>query len=177
MQQDWQCLAVRLGTHLFEEPIATQNHTKISDIHNYEQMADWLGTSGQPKRQEFDAIAGAGFNVVINLALATSDNALVDEANIVTGLNMAYIHIPVEMDNPTIDHLKDFFSAMKQHDGQKMWVHCFVNARVLAFVYHYLRYEKGASVEAATSRILEKWQPIMDDPWQKFMEIPKEALG
>jgi len=154
-----------------------QNHTKISDIHNYEQMADWLGTSGQPKRQEFDAIAGAGFNVVINLALATSDNALVDEANIVTGLNMAYIHIPVEMDNPTIDHLKDFFSAMKQHDGRKMWVHCVVNARVSAFVYHYLRYEKGASVEAATSRILEKWQPIMDDPWQKFMEIPKEALG
>ena len=150
---------------------------QLSDIHNFEQMTDWLGTSGQPKRQQFDAIAAAGFDVVINLALATSDNALADEADIVTGLDMAYIHIPVEMDNPTIDHLNAFFAAMTQHDGQKIWVHCVVNARVSAFVYHYLCNAKDASAEAATSRILKKWRPIMDDPWQAFMEISKEAIG
>ena len=150
---------------------------QLSDIHNFEQMTDWLGTSGQPKRHQFDAIAAAGFDAVINLALATSDHALVDEGDIVTGLGMAYYHLPVDMENPTLDDLKTFFQIMKDHDGQKVWVHCVVNARVSAFVYHYLRYEKGVPDEAARSRILKKWQPIMDEPWQAFMEISKDSLG
>jgi protein tyrosine phosphatase (PTP) superfamily phosphohydrolase (DUF442 family) len=148
----------------------------LSEIHNFEQMTDWLATSGQPRRQQFETIASAGYDVVVNLALATSDDALVDEGNIVEGLDMAYAHIPVEMDNPTLDDLKTFFAVLNQHEGEKIWVHCVVNARVSAFVYHYLRYEKGVSEDAARSRILEKWQPIMDEPWTDFMNIPKEAL-
>lgn len=84
------------------------------------------------------AIAGAGYNVVVNLALSNSDNAIADEGSIVTGNGL--------------------------------------NARVSAFVYHYLGYEKGWEDEAAKTKLLLKWEPQMDRTWREFLAIPKEQV-
>ena len=150
----------------------------LTQIYNYEQITDWLGTSGQPTEAQFSAIAEAEFKAVMNLALPTSDNALVNEGSIVTGLGMAYFQIPVEMENPTLDNLKLFFGVMDALVGQKIWVHCVVNARVSAFVYHYLRYGKGIDEEAATTQLLSRWKPQMNETWQGFLRISKaDVLG
>ena len=70
---------------------------QLSDIYHFEQMTDWLGTSGQPSEAQFAAIAAEGYSAVINLALNDHEFALPNEGQIVTGHSMAYflslIHI------------------------------------------------------------------------------------
>ena len=149
----------------------------IYNIYNFEAITDWLGTSGQPTEAQFSDIADGGYHAVINLALPSSDNAIANEGSIVASHGMAYIHIPVDFENPTVDDLRLFFGAMQALDGRKVWVHCVVNARVSAFVFHYLRYAKGMSDEAATTKLLEKWLPKMDDVWQTFLEISPDAVS
>ena len=156
----------------------TNQQSPLAEIYNYEQVTEWLGTSGQPKADQFASIAEAGFAAVINLALPSSDNAIPNEGSIVTDLGMAYFQIPVVMENPTLDDLKLFLGTMNALDGKKVWVHCVVNARVSAFVYHYLRYSKGFDDKAAKTGLLKKWLPQMNDVWKSFVAIPKsQALA
>ena len=143
---------------------------------NFHQSTPGIATSGQPERAQFHSIADAGYEVVINLAVHDSDNAIVDEGNLVASLGMHYINIPVPFDEPTADHLKDFIGIMEALQHRKIWVHCAVNARVSAFMHHYLTKVKGLSDTEATSPLLSKWRPKMDDVWQEFMEISREAI-
>jgi len=66
---------------------------------------------------------------------------------------------------------------MKALDGEKVRVHCVVNARVSAFVYHYLRAEKGFDDAAASTDLLAKWLPEMDDVWKAFLALDAKDLG
>ena len=153
-----------------------QSNSALAEIYNFEQMTDWLGTSGQPTREQFAAIADAGYDAVINLALPESDRAIADEGSIIAGLGMHYVHLPVQMENPTLDNLRTFIGVMQALDGKKVWVHCVVNARVSAFVFHYLRKEKNLPEQDARSSILAQWEPRMDDVWKAFLAIPTESL-
>ncbi len=148
----------------------------LDSIYNFEAITDWLGTSGQPTEEQFPYIAAAGYGAVINLALPTSDNAIANEGSIVTGHGMAYFHIPVDFTAPQLSDLQTFFGVMKALEGRKVWVHCVVNARVSAFVYHYLRNAKGLPDEAATTQLLSKWLPEMDEVWRAFLALPAEAI-
>jgi hypothetical protein len=56
-------------------------------------------------------------------------------------------------------------------EGERVWVHCAVNARVSAFMYHYLRNERGLDEAACRSPVLEKWGPRMDDVWKRFLAL------
>src|SRR2546423_4659420 len=62
--------------------------TSLSEIDSFRAIGERVGTAGQPTEDQFRAIRAAGFEVVINLALPTSDNALADEGSIVSGLGM-----------------------------------------------------------------------------------------
>ncbi len=148
----------------------------LTAIYNFEPVTDWLGTSGQPTAPQFEDIALAGYVAVVNLALPSSDNALENEGGIVSGHGLAYFHISVVFENPTVDDLRLFFGVMKALDGKKIWVHCAVNARVSAFVYQYLRYEKAFDDEAAKTQLLRKWLPQMNDVWRQFLSIPQEMI-
>ena len=144
----------------------------MQDITNYVQLTDEVGTSGQPTAEQFKAIAEAGFSAVINLAMPDSDHAIPEEGTIVTGLGMSYVHIPVPFDAPSSAHLKQFCGAMQAFEGQKVWVHCVVNARVSAFMYQYLTQVKGLPEAESRSPILDLWEPDMDDVWRNFLAIP-----
>jgi len=144
---------------------------------HYFQITEKVGTSGQPTADQFADIAAAGYNTVINLAMYNSDRAISEEGNIVAEQGMTYIHLPVPFDNPTVDHLKRFIGIMSALEDDKVWVHCVVNKRVSAFMYHYLTKVKGIDEQRATSPILREWVPFMEDVWRKFMEIGKQDLG
>ena len=148
---------------------------EIKGILNFEQLTDWLGTSGQPDRNQFQAISNAGYEAVVNLALPTSDNAIAEEGSIVTGLGMIYYHIPVAFEAPTKDNLTTFMTAMRSLEGKNIWEHCVVNARVSAFVYHYLRQEKNFDDKQARSKFLNRWEPKMDKVWLEFMAMGKQV--
>jgi protein tyrosine phosphatase (PTP) superfamily phosphohydrolase (DUF442 family) len=156
--------------------MASEVSEGVSGVYNFEQMTDWLGTSGQPKPDQFAAISEAGYDAVINLALPSSDHAIADEGSIVTGFDMAYFHIPVAFDAPTLDDLRTFIGVMRALEGRNVWVHCVVNARVSAFVNLYLRYEKGIDEEHARSKLLARWEPEMDDVWREFLATPQDAI-
>lgn len=149
----------------------------MTDIRNFIQMTEAIGTSGQPTVEQFDEIAKAGYSSVVNLAMPDSDDAIADEGNIVTSLGMKYVHIPVPFDNPTKEHLREFIRVMRAMDGEKVWVHCVVNARVSAFMYHYLRMDKGQDDNAAKNQLLRRWEPRMDAVWTKFMQLRKEDVA
>ena len=149
----------------------------MTDIRNFIQMTEAIGTSGQPTVEQFDEIAKAGYSSVVNLAMPDSDDAIADEGNIVTSLGMKYVHIPVPFDNPTKEHLREFIRVMRAMDGEKVWVHCVVNARVSAFMYHYLRMDKGQDDNAAKNQLLRRWEPRMDAVWTKFMQLRREDLA
>jgi protein tyrosine phosphatase (PTP) superfamily phosphohydrolase (DUF442 family) len=148
----------------------------LTDLKNYIAMPDGsgsgvVGTSGQPTREQFVLIRDAGYTSVINLAMPDSDGALADERDIVSALGMQYVHIPVPFDNPTAAHLREFIAAMRSLQTGRVWVHCAVNARVSAFMYQYLRLEKGVADADARNALLSRWEPKMDAAWKRFMSI------
>lgn len=145
--------------------------SNLSVIYHYEQLADWLGTSGQPKTDQFALIAQAGYQLVVNLALPTSDHAISNEGSIVTSLGMAYVHIPVSFESPQIDELRQFFGVLDAFSSSRVWVHCVVNARVSVFSFHYLTKRRGLSPAKARSKLLQRWEPEMDEVWRKFLAL------
>jgi len=112
---------------------------KITQILNFIKISERIATSGQPTESQFEIIAQSGFQIVINLAMPNSDNAIVEEGFIVSTYNMVYVHIPVPFDAPTLGHLKTFIKIMKCFSDKKILIHCAVNKRASAFIYQYQR--------------------------------------
>ncbi|MCG7872633.1 MAG: protein tyrosine phosphatase family protein [Candidatus Thiodiazotropha weberae] len=147
----------------------------IENIINYLRISDRIASSGQPDEAQFKAIAQAGFKVVINLAMPNSDHAIPEEGYIVTARKMSYVHIPVPFDAPDAEHLKTFVGIMEGVQDKKVWIHCVVNKRVSAFLYHYQKLVHGLSHEEAVKVMLPSWQP--NDVWQEFMGLTLDQTG
>jgi uncharacterized protein (TIGR01244 family) len=140
----------------------------IRDIHNYRQAAPDLATSGQPREDQLTAIAAAGYDLVINLALHDDPRySLADEASLVQALGMEYIHIPVQFAGPTTHDLALFFEAMDRAKGRRIWVHCAANMRVTAFLGLYWRLREGWPEERAFALMRDVWQPGV--VWSSFI--------
>lgn len=144
---------------------------------NFHQSTERIATSGQPDRRQFHWIADEGYDVVINLAMHDSNNAIPEEGSLVASLGMHYLNIPVPFDEPTAQHLEEFIGILKVLAKRKIWIHCEVNARVSAFMFHYLTKVKGLTIDSASSPLMVKWRPKMDDTWRDFMEITKNEVG
>ena len=138
----------------------------LNHIRSYLRIDDRLATSGMPQPDDFAALRQAGFEIVINLALPTSDNAVPNEGELVSAQGMTYVHIPVKFDAPQRADFERFTRVMDACAGQKVFVHCAANMRVSAFVFlHRLRH--GVDRGAAESDLKKIWQP--DGVWQKFV--------
>jgi protein tyrosine phosphatase (PTP) superfamily phosphohydrolase (DUF442 family) len=94
----------------------------IADIVNFLQLSDRLATAGQPTIEQYPAIAAAGYQVVINLALTDSPSALVDEQSIARNLGLEYIHIPVIWTESTLADFQEFMNIMDKYSAQKVFV-------------------------------------------------------
>jgi len=142
--------------------------TSVVGIYNYRQAAPDLGTSGQPREDQLQAIADAGYEVIVNLALHDDPRySLVDEASSVEALGLDYIHIPVQFNAPREIDLINFFEAMEHHKGRRMWVHCAANMRVSAFLGLYWRIREGWPEDRAFALLREIWEP--DAIWAEFI--------
>src|SRR5687768_11110302 len=139
----------------------------LASIRNFLPLNDRIATSGMPKPEHFAAMRAEGFEVVINLALPTSDNALPNEGALVAEQGMTYVHIPVKFDSPQREDFQRFQAAMDAFADRKIFVHCAANMRVTAFMFLY-RVLKDPSHRAEAQRQLDLiWKP--DEVWQKFM--------
>jgi hypothetical protein len=68
---------------------------ELTTIYQFLPLSETIATAGQPTVEQFPAIQAAGYDVVINLALPESANAIPEEGAIVEKLGLQYIHIPV----------------------------------------------------------------------------------
>lgn len=148
----------------------------LAELRNCCEITADIGTSGQPRREQFALIAAAGYETVINLALPDSDHAIPEEGSLVTALGMRHVHIPVQFDAPTMADLKAFVGIVDGLAGSRIWVHCVVNARVSAFVYLYLKHVRGLAEAQCRTPLLDRWQPEMDTVWQEFLVRGEAAL-
>lgn len=146
----------------------------MNKILNYVKINELISTSGQPKIEELELIANEGFEVVINLAMPTTSNALENEDKIVSSLNMSYIHIPVDFENPKISDLKLFLNILQALGANKVWIHCAKNYRVSAFMYVYHKYILHTPFEQIDLSIFDMWQPSL--VWQELMKVQLEDL-
>ena len=143
---------------------------------NFHQFTPRIGTAGHPKPEDFLGIAAAGYQVIINLAMHDADDAIAEEGSLVSKAGMSYFHLPVPWEAPTADHLKTFIGIMDALDDKQVLVHCQVNARVSAFMLKYLTF-KGVSEANATTPLMQKWKPQMDDNWKAFLALTQEDLA
>jgi protein tyrosine phosphatase (PTP) superfamily phosphohydrolase (DUF442 family) len=123
-----------------------------------------------PTAEQMKEAADAGVQVVINLALKTSPGALPDEDSVVESVDMKYIHIPVEWNNPTKENLDDFFAAMEEHKEEKVLVHCQANYRASSFIMLYRVLRLGWKKEEAIPVMEKMWNPEDFPIWQRFIE-------
>ncbi|MDD2837967.1 MAG: protein tyrosine phosphatase family protein [Sulfuricurvum sp.] len=144
------------------------------EILNYMSITENIASSGQPNESEFAAIADAGYDVIINLAMPNSQNAIPSEGHLVTSNNMIYIHIPVPFDAPELFHLESFIKIMETFADKKVWIHCVKNYRASAFLYHYLRISRGLSTTEVQKAILPSWEP--NEIWQRFIRIDPKRV-
>ncbi|MFQ4139105.1 protein tyrosine phosphatase family protein [Nodosilinea sp. PGN35] len=140
----------------------------LQTIRNYRSLSPTLGTAGQPTAEQFKAIAEAGYAVVVNLALSTSDHAIANEAELVKSLGMTHFHIPVVWEAPTPTDLEIFFKVMDRNRDVKVFVHCALNMRVSAFVYLYRVLCLGVDPEVAIADLHSIWHP--NPTWQAFID-------
>ena len=152
--------------------IATASDT-VDDIFNYYALPIGLGTSGQPTPEQFSHIQAAGYDVVVNLAMPTSDNALPDEGRLVSENGMTYVHIPVPWDKPDAGHLAQFFGILDAMLAQnkRVWVHCAANYRASAFTYKYLTIRRDLDSSQASTPLLIAWLPQMDQNWRGILDL------
>ncbi len=141
--------------------------SELDEIYNFLQISDNLGTAGLPSAEQFALLKQAGYEVVINLALPNQPHALANEAELVTGLGMAYISIPVLFNNPSADDLERTMDALDAHAAHKVFVHCMANYRVAAFVYLYRILRLGVPQIEAETQLHQIWQP--NEVWANFI--------
>ena len=146
----------------------------MNEILSYIKINELISTSGQPTPQQFEDIVKEDFEVVINLALHNASNAIENEDKVVTGLGMAYFHIPVDFDNPKLSDLKLFLNLLQSLGANKVWVHCALNYRVTAFMYVYHKYILNTPFNEIDISMFEEWSPSIK--WQEIMKIELDEI-
>lgn len=146
----------------------------LEKIYNFIKISDTLATSGQPTEAQMGEIAAAGYEVVINLALPTSDNALKDEAGTVRALGMDYHNIPVVWEAPKVNDFEQFVLLMDSLAGKKVFLHCAANYRASMFTALYAEKRWGWTRAQADAHIRRIWEP--DEVWKKFIEEVRAGL-
>jgi uncharacterized protein (TIGR01244 family) len=148
---------------------------ELAAIRNFLQLDERLATSGMPQPGDFRSIRQAGFDVVINLALPTSDQAMANEGDLATRAGLTYVHIPVNFESPEPANFERFANIMDAVGDQHVYVHCAANMRVAAFIFLHRVLRGRASREQAEYDLRRIWDP--DGIWRQFIDRHLVAAG
>ncbi|MFN3165038.1 MAG: protein tyrosine phosphatase family protein [Pseudohongiellaceae bacterium] len=140
---------------------------ELTEITNFRQYSDTFASSGQPTREQFQAIADQGFERVVYIAFTNNTNALPDADQVVKGLGMEYTQIPVDFSNPLPSEFYAFADSVQRNTGKKTLLHCQVNARATAFSFLYRVIYEDVPVAEAKADMNTVWQP--NEVWRDFI--------
>ncbi|MDP4942534.1 MAG: protein tyrosine phosphatase family protein [OM182 bacterium] len=139
----------------------------LADITNFRQYSATFASSGQPTKDQFSAIAENGFERIVYIAFTNNTNALPDADQVVKGLGMEYMHIPVTWDNPLPSDFYTFADSLRRDTDKKTLLHCQVNARATAFSFLYRVIYEGVDIAEAKADMNTVWQP--NETWRDFI--------
>ena len=139
----------------------------LADITNFRQYSATFASSGQPTIDQFSAIAENGFERIVYIAFTNNTNALPDADQVVKGLGMEYMHIPVTWDNPLPSDFYAFADSLRRDTDKKTLLHCQVNARATAFSFLYRVIYEGVDIAEAKADMNTVWQP--NETWRDFI--------
>ena len=139
----------------------------LADITNFRQYSATFASSGQPTKDQFSAIAENGFERIVYIAFTNNTNALPDADQVVKGLGMEYMHIPVTWDNPLPSDFYAFADSLRRDTDKKTLLHCQVNARAAAFSFLYRVIYEGVDIAEAKADMNTVWQP--NETWRDFI--------
>jgi protein tyrosine phosphatase (PTP) superfamily phosphohydrolase (DUF442 family) len=153
----------------------------LGELKAVEFNGDNIITSGLPSDVEFAKLQQAGVDLVINLIPAGNPSGHQDEASLVTGANMEYVHIGVDWNKPTREDVEQFFKIMDANQGKDILIHCAANYRASAFYYLYQLKSGVKDGEAIQQSTLRPWGDLSSSfteypQWQKLIEEVKETL-
>jgi protein tyrosine phosphatase (PTP) superfamily phosphohydrolase (DUF442 family) len=143
-------------------------HNRCGTIKGFVALSESLGTAGQPTEDQFADVAAAGYEMVVNLAMPSSDEALPDEKAIVERHGLTYLPLPIDFQTPRVETAMRFFRVLDENRGRRLFVHCAANMRVSALLYAY-RIARGDMSRAEAGEDLARvWEP--NPTWKKYIE-------
>ena len=140
---------------------------ELEGITNFRQYSATFASAGQPTADQLQAIADQGFERIVYIAFTNNTNALPDEDQIVKGLGMEYMQVPVDFSNPLLDDFYAFADSMQRNTGKKTLLHCQVNARATAFSFLYRVLYEDVPIAEAKEDMNTVWQP--NEGWRDFI--------
>jgi protein tyrosine phosphatase (PTP) superfamily phosphohydrolase (DUF442 family) len=143
-------------------------HDRCGTIKGFVALSDRLGTAGQPTEAQFADVAAAGYEMVVNLGLPSSEGALPDEKAIVERHGLTYLHVPIDFQTPKLETAMRFFRVLDENRPRRLFIHCAANMRVSALVFAYRVARGDLSRDEAWVDLVRIWQP--NPTWQKFIE-------
>ena len=126
-----------------------------------------LTASGQPTAEALELAARSGYSRVIFLAFTNHQNALEHEDAIVKALDMEFIHIPVDWEDPSLADFDAFAAAMRVPTQQRTLLHCEVNFRASVFGFLYQVIYQGVPMGEAIALMHAIWIP--NEVWEDFI--------
>ncbi|MFT4861602.1 MAG: protein tyrosine phosphatase (PTP) superfamily phosphohydrolase (DUF442 family) [Pseudohongiellaceae bacterium] len=139
----------------------------LEGITNFRQYSATFASSGQPTKEQFTAISEQGFERIVYIAFTNNANALPDADQVVKGLGMEYMHVPVDFNNPLPADFYAFSDSMQRDTSKKTLLHCQVNARATAFSFLYRVIFEDVPVAEAKADMNTVWQP--NEVWRDFI--------
>ncbi|MGB0558385.1 MAG: protein tyrosine phosphatase family protein [Pseudohongiellaceae bacterium] len=139
----------------------------LAEIVNFRQYSATFASAGQPTREQFATIAENGFERVVYIAFTNNPNALPDADQVVKGLGMEYMQVPVDYQNPLPDEFYAFADAMERNKQKKTLLHCQVNYRATAFSFLYRVIFEDVALAEAKADMNTVWQP--NEVWRDFI--------
>lgn len=148
---------------------------ELSEISNFRQYSPLFASSGQPDREQLEALKDAGFERIVYIAMSDSRNALANEDVIVKELGMDYVHVPVIWDQPTPADFYAFAGAVRQQSDRKTLLHCQVNYRASAFAFLYRVLFEDVPMAQAKADMNSVWTP--NETWRNLIFTVLEENG
>ena len=136
---------------------------------NYVVASERLHTSGQPDTLQLSSIADLGFELVINLATPTSQNAVPTEGQLITATGVSYLNIPVDWRHPTYDDFEFFSGVLNQSGNRQVLIHCALNFRASMFTFLYRVVHEKILPEDAFRSVAQVWDP--EEHWVEFGQM------
>lgn len=153
----------------------------VAGLQRFHAYDATLASSGQPKRNQFTAIAAAGYKVIVNVAASDSNpDAVRDEKQLVEQAGMEYYAIPISWQKPEINQVMAAVKLLETLQDKPTLVHCYVNSRA-SLVAYLLRSKRDRASNADETEVMTKiWKQnrgyeYENSPeWQFLLEDAKK---